>query len=570
MVGSLSCCLVEVTLDRVVSASGVGGGEEALCPNWFGQIRQVRHPLARRDRDAGTRAALATEFAVTGAVGFTTVGRLGTSPGLLLVGAAGPVRDIAAAVRRDWLQVLVSTLVVYYVLLAGGTIGTRAALAALGGFAVFAAPWVAKRSPRWALVSLVGGALPFAIVTWWSLITPLVAVGLGLPCRDRPTPTPADSRARSSADGLREDRAGRAPAAGDRDATVERNAPARCAPPTCSPRSRPEYMKGRQTMRAAVNVRYGPPEVVGIQQVGKPSAGVGEVLVGVYAATVNRTDCAYRAASPFFMRFVAGLGRPKAMILGNEFAGVVEAVGPDVTAFRAGDRVFGYNEGHFGAHAEYLTVRADGPLAHVPAGVAFEQAAAATEGAHYALAFIRRIQVRDGTQILVNGATGAIGSAAVQLLKCLGAQVTAVCGPDGVDLVRGLGADRVIDYIAQDFRRDEHVYDAVFDAVGKSSFGRCRRLLTPGGVYSSTELGRFAQNPVLAMLSPLRRGRRVVFPYPSIDQAMVEHVRDLLASGRFQPLLDRRYPLERIVDAYRHAESGTKLGSVLIVVRPPE
>ncbi|WP_322769739.1 NAD(P)-dependent alcohol dehydrogenase [Frankia sp. Cr1] len=323
-------------------------------------------------------------------------------------------------------------------------------------------------------------------------------------------------------------------------------------------------------MRAAVHARYGPPEVVGIQEVDKPTAGAGEVLVRVHAATVNRTDCGYRAARPFIMRFVAGLTRPKATILGNEFAGVVEAVGTDVTVFRTGDRVFGYNEGPFGTHAEYLTVRADGPLAQVPAGVTFERAAAATEGAHYALSFINRIPVRDGTQILVNGATGAIGSAAVQLLTCLGAQVTAVCGPDGVDAARGLGADRVIDHTTQDFTRDEHVYDAVFDAVGKSSFGRCRRLLKPRGVYASTELGRFAQNPVLAMLTPLLRSRRVVFPYPSIDRTMVEYIRDLLASGRFRPLLDRQYPLEQIVEAYRYVESGQKIGNVVIAIWPPE
>ncbi len=148
--------------------------------------------------------------------------------------------------------------------------------------------------------------------------------------------------------------------------------------------------------------------------------------------------------------------------------------------------------------------------------------------------------------------------------------MTAVCGPDCVDLVRGLGADRVIDHTTQDFTRDEHVYDAVFDAVGKSSFGRCRRLLRPAGVYSSTELGRFAQNPVLAMLTPLPRGRKVVFPVPVIDTTMVEYIRDLLASGQFRPLLDRRYPLEQIVDAYRYVESGQKIGNVVIGIRPPE
>nr|WP_035740735.1 NAD(P)-dependent alcohol dehydrogenase [Parafrankia elaeagni] len=324
-----------------------------------------------------------------------------------------------------------------------------------------------------------------------------------------------------------------------------------------------------------MHTRYGPPEVVEVREVDRPRAGVGELLVRVHAATVNRTDCGYRAARPFILRLSSGLARPKATILGNELAGVVEAVGPEVVAFQPGDEIFGYNEGPFGAHAEYVAVRADGPLARIPAGVSFEQAAAATEGAHYALSFIRRIPVWEGKRVLVIGASGAIGSAAVQLLKCRGAQVTAVCGPDGVDRMPGLGADRVIDHTTRDFTRDftrdgardEARYDAVLDAVGASSWRRCRRLLRPGGVYASGEPGRFGQNLLLAALTPLARGRRVMFPFPSIDQQMVEHLGDLLAAGKFQPLLDRQYPLEEIVDAYRYVESGRKLGNVVISIR---
>jgi NADPH:quinone reductase-like Zn-dependent oxidoreductase len=223
-------------------------------------------------------------------------------------------------------------------------------------------------------------------------------------------------------------------------------------------------------MKAAVQTRYGPPEVVRISEVVKPTPKDNEVLVKVHATTVNRTDCACRAAKPFFMRFFTGLTKPRATILGNEFAGVVEAVGSGVTSFKVGDRVFGYNEGPFGAHAEYLSIPADGSLATMPANVTYAQAAPSTEGSHYALSHIRAAKIQSGQDVLVNGATGAIGSAAVQLLKSLGAGVTAVCDTDNVELVRGLGADRVIDYTAQDFTRDEQTYDVVLDSVGKSSF----------------------------------------------------------------------------------------------------
>ncbi len=186
--------------------------------------------------------------------------------------------------------------------------------------------------------------------------------------------------------------------------------------------------------------------MVRIVEVDKPTPEDHEVLVAIHATTVNRTDCACRAANPFFMRLFTGLIRPRATVLGNEFAGVVEAVGRGVTSFAVGDRVFGYNEGPFGAHAEYLSMPEDGSLATMPANVTDVQAAASTEGSHYALAHIRGAKITAGQDVLVYGATGAIGSAAVQLLKSLGVNVTAVCGTAHLELVRGLGADRVIDY----------------------------------------------------------------------------------------------------------------------------
>jgi NADPH:quinone reductase-like Zn-dependent oxidoreductase len=319
-------------------------------------------------------------------------------------------------------------------------------------------------------------------------------------------------------------------------------------------------------MNAAVHTRYGPPDVVRISEVDKPAAKDNEVLVKVHATTVNRTDSGLRAAKPFINRFFTGLRRPRVTVLGNEFAGEVEAVGRGVRSFAVGDRVFGYNGTRFGAHAEYVAMPEDGSLATMPANLTYEQAAPSTEGSHYALSLIRKAKIHSGQDVLVYGATGAIGSAAVQLLKDLGAEVTAVCGTEHVELVRGLGADRVIDYTAEDFTRDTQTYDVVLDAVGKSSFGRCRRLLKPRGIYLSSDLGPLSQNPVLALITPLLRGKKVLFPIPKDDQEMVRYFKELLESGAFKPVIDRRYRLDQIVEAYRYVETGQKIGNVVISV----
>lgn len=321
-------------------------------------------------------------------------------------------------------------------------------------------------------------------------------------------------------------------------------------------------------MKAAVHTRYGPPDVVRISEVEKPTAKDNEVLVKVHVTTVNRTDSGLRAAKPFINRFFTGLRRPRMTVLGNEFAGEVEAVGSGVTSFEVGDRVFGYNGSRFGAHAEYLTMPEDGSLATMPANVTYEEAAPSTEGSHYALSLIRKAKIRSGQAVLVSGATGAIGSAAVQLLKHLGAEVTAVCDTENVELVRGLGADRVIDYTAEDFTKDQQSYDVVLDAAGKSSFGRCKRLLKPSGIFLSSDLGPLSQNPLLALVTPLSGGKRVMFPIPRDDQEMVRYFKELIESGAFKPLIDRRYPLDQIVEAYRYVEMGQKIGNVVISVEP--
>jgi NADPH:quinone reductase-like Zn-dependent oxidoreductase len=200
------------------------------------------------------------------------------------------------------------------------------------------------------------------------------------------------------------------------------------------------------------------------------------------------------------------------------------------------------------------------------ANVTYEEAAPSTEGSHYALAHIRGAKIARGQDVLVYGATGAIGSAAVQLLKSLGVTVTAVCATDHMDLVKGLGADRVIDYTTEDFTNDEQTYDVVLDSVGKSSLSQCRPLLKPAGIYISSELGPHAQNPFLALIAPLQRGKRVMFPIPKHDQEMMVHFRELIESGQFKPVIDRTYRLDEIVEAYRYVETGQKIGNVVITV----
>ena len=294
------------------------------------------------------------------------------------------------------------------------------------------------------------------------------------------------------------------------------------------------------------------------------------MLVKVHATTVNRTDCGFRAAKPFFVRFFSGLLRPKATILGSEFAGVVEAVGRGVTSFEVGDEVFGFSEGPV-RRSRRIPVDARGRFARDHAG---ERDLRGGRGQHRGFALrpvarSRKAKIRSGQDVLVNGATGAIGSAAVQLLKSLGAVVTAVCATEHVELVRGLGADRVIDYTAEDFTKDEQTYDVVLDAVGKSSFGRCKRLLKPGGIYLSSDLGPWPRTRSWRSSLRCSAGRRSCSPSRrSIDQAEGEGFKEMIESGEFTPVIDRRYPLDQIVEAYRYVETGQKIGNVVIIVDP--
>lgn len=314
-------------------------------------------------------------------------------------------------------------------------------------------------------------------------------------------------------------------------------------------------------MRAVVHRTYGPPEVLALEEIEQPTPDDGEVLVRVHATTVNRTDCGFRRPRPFFVRLFSGLVRPRHRVLGTEFAGTVEAVGQEVTGFQVGDEVFGVNADRFGAHAELLCVREKAQIAIKPAGVSFEEAAAVCDGAILALTCLRAGDVQPGRRVLIYGASGSIGTAGVQLAKHMGAEVTAVCNTPNVEVVRSLGADEVIDYMQEDFAANGETYDLVFDAVGKISLGRCRASLRRGGVYIGTDLGYLWQNPFLALVS-----RRVKFPIPRYRKEEVVLIKGLMEQGSYRAVIDRRYPLEDVVEATRYVETEQKTGNVVLTI----
>lgn len=317
-------------------------------------------------------------------------------------------------------------------------------------------------------------------------------------------------------------------------------------------------------MKAVVYTRYGPPEVAQLKEVPIPYPKEDEVLIKIYASTVNRTDAGFRSAEYFISRFWSGILRPKKQILGCEFSGIIEATGEKVTLFKKGEKVFGYNDHQFGGHAAYMVVNEKDAIATLPANSDFYESAAITEGVHYALNTIRAAKVRKGQNVLVYGATGAIGSAAVQLLKYFGANVTAVCNTRNVALIKSLGADVVIDYQTQDLTTVKEKFHFIFDAVGKSSFHRCRPLLTGKGIYISTELGKNAENIFYALITPVFKGKKVLFPIPSITKADVLFLKELVEKGAFKPVIDREYKPEQIVEAYKYVEAGQKTGNVIL------
>jgi NADPH:quinone reductase-like Zn-dependent oxidoreductase len=316
-------------------------------------------------------------------------------------------------------------------------------------------------------------------------------------------------------------------------------------------------------MRAIVHDRYGRPDVLRLADVERPVPSDNEVLVRIHATTVTRTDCHIRAAKPFLWRFFAGFLRPKRKILGLELAGEVEAVGAAVTEFQVGDRVFGLSPGKFGAHAEFICMRESGLLAPMPAGLSFDEAAAICDGALQGLAALRRGGVGKGTRIVVYGASGSCGTAAVQLARYFDAHVTAVCNTKNVELVRSLGADEVVDYLQEDFTKNGETYDVILDAVGKYSFLRGRRSLKPGGIYIATDR---LHNLVLWLWTSRIGKKKVAFAMPRNTKKDVLFLKELIETGKYRAVIDRTYPLEDVVEATRYVETLQKTGNVVLTV----
>lgn len=317
-------------------------------------------------------------------------------------------------------------------------------------------------------------------------------------------------------------------------------------------------------MKAVVYGKYGAPEVLSLAQVAKPEPKDNEVRIRIHATTVTSGDVRLRKADPFAVRLFFGLFNPKHPILGHEVAGVVEAVGSKVTRFRVGDRVFGSTGMRSGTYAEYICMPEDGALARTPEQVPHGEAATLTIGALTALHFIKAAKLQLGEHILIHGASGSIGTAAVQLAKSMGATVSAVCSTANVELMRSLGADHVIDYKREDFTKSSRTYDVIFSTVGRTTYAGSKHLLSANGRYITSE---GAASDYWHMLrSGLFGGRKVIGGVASDAEKGIEHIRTLIEAGKMKAVIDRHYPLQAIVEAHRYVEQGHKKGNVVIDV----
>lgn len=324
-------------------------------------------------------------------------------------------------------------------------------------------------------------------------------------------------------------------------------------------------------MQAIIHKKYGPPEVLKIAKLPKPKPKNDQILIEIHAAGVNRTDTGLRSAEYFVSRFFTGLFKPKRQTTGTEFAGKVVEVGSKVNKFKVGDRVFGFDDTKRGAHAEYLAISQDKMIGLIPRRLNFSEAAALAEGSHYAQNYINAAKIKRGQSVLLNGASGAIGSAALQILKAKGVKVTATTCGKATRLATDLGADEVINYEKQDFTKLDQQFDCVLDAVGKSSFPKTKHLLKPKGIYMSSELGEwFFQNPYLAIKTAITSkfgSKRVLFPIPKNTTAHIHYVADLVKKGKYRPVIDKTFKFEDIVKAVEYVETGQKIGSVVLLIR---
>jgi len=321
-------------------------------------------------------------------------------------------------------------------------------------------------------------------------------------------------------------------------------------------------------MKKIVYTEYGPPEVLHLKEVEKPSPNDNEVLIKIFATTVTATECTFRKGIPYFSRLFTGLRKPKITTLGEELAGEIEAVGKDVKLFKKGDQVFGTAGPGFGANAEYICIPADGVLAIKPSNISYGEAASSVDGFLTSMPFLRDTgKIQNGQKILIHGASGSVGAAAVQVAKCFGAEVTGVCSTSNLEMVKSIGADFVIDYTKEDFATSGLTYDIIFDAVGKTSFSRCKSSLKQNGIFLESGIGLriFPQVLWTAMIGNKKVKIAATGLRPPVERTKdLILLKELIETGKIKPVIDRSYPLEQIVEAHRYVDKGHKKGNVII------
>ncbi len=320
-------------------------------------------------------------------------------------------------------------------------------------------------------------------------------------------------------------------------------------------------------MKAVIYKEYGSPKVLQLVEAEKPVPAKNEVLIKLKATSVTNADCYMRRADTFFSRLVLGLFKParKYQILGTEFSGVIEAAGNEVTEWKTGDEIYGFRGFGSGCYAEYKCMPANGSLAPKPVNMTFEEAASLVDGATTALFFLsEKAKIKSGQKVLINGASGSIGTFAVQLSNYFGAEVTGVCSGKNMELVKSIGADKVIDYSKEDFTKNGETYDIIFDTVSKSTFGKCKNVLTPNGQYIDTMFS--FSNIIKSWWTKRFSKRKIIFAMSVNKKEALNFIRKLAEEGKLKTIIDRQYSLEQIADAHTYVETGHKKGNVVIKI----